>query len=296
MFSRFNFNSQKILFIVVSVIIVIVLGGTIFLVTAKELKTTKRIERFAEEAVQDGLAYEGADEALNQESEIKDAIENYIVIEISDEIVNTYEGGFDESKFLKAINQVLHFERKDLEYSDVAVITFTAEEYWSDNSDIVGRFVIFNHDESRKALTLYSKSNKTYAFILNYKKSLLSQESQVPDIADVVIESVPEAILEPAPIETVTPMPEKANFEEVLEHKANIHLESIIPSFLEVVIDEGRFLDAVNIELGHRGYGDVLGVFNDYLIEGDIVAFVLTLEDGTTLNGTYDIATGNYTF
>jgi len=216
-----------------------------------------------------------------------------------EEIEASYNSLFHEIEFINALGKTLDLDHENSKYKDIKTVTFIKEAYETDNSDIVGHFIIFNNDTERKALVLFSKENKAYTFNLNY-----TNPTPAPS-------PTPVPTQEPDQAANTTPTPEQsasnenANSQEPAENSSatptqetSFDILEVSTRFIDYVGNKDDFYNNVYAYVKSLGYNNGSGTFQGYTIDqsNDQVSFEILLDNGTVVNGVYSKANNSYSF
>lgn len=213
------------------------------------------------------------------------------VFGVDDEIRDSYGGAFVEEDFLKALTRVIRPEQDTSAYADVKTVTFLKDKYETDNTDIVGYFIVFNEDANRKNVVLFSKANKKFTFSLNYKTATpiptpIPIPTQVP-----ITTPVPQP---QEPVQVPQKKPDDAEGEGDIE--TSFQLNNMPTQFLDFVGGQDEFFSVIYNHVVSVGHRHSVGTFQEYMISGDDATFLITLNNGAKVRGVYNKTTKNYIF
>ncbi len=209
------------------------------------------------------------------------------------DIITSYNGMFDERKFLQALGDSLHVDSARSAYRTVTDVYFGALS--ENDTEKITYHIYFNDDELWEVLAAYYFSEDSYVFTE----------------AEVQMEA------ETAPLETAPAMEESTVSYNPSESAAgaetytgnggqsattvttSFDILSVSTVFLAYVKDEDAFYQAAFDYILEKGCtGSIVGTMSGYEIDPEkkTATIDIMLSTGGTIKGTYDKANNHYSF
>ncbi len=210
------------------------------------------------------------------------------------DIITSFNGMFDERKFLQALGDALHVDSARSEYRTVTDVSFGREEM--SDADKISYHVYFNGDELWEVLATYYTGEDSYVFTEVAARTGPETTASKEDAA--ASETVGSYETCPVPSSGAAgTMPGSSG--TVSGTATSFDILSVSTVFLAYVQDEDAFYQAAFDYILQKGCtGSIVGTMSGYEIDPEKKTAVIRimLSTGGTITATYNKADDTYSF
>jgi len=209
------------------------------------------------------------------------------------DIITSYNGMFEEEKFLQQLGDALHMDSARSVYRSVTDVTFSTERYSGEaDANKVFHYIYFNDDPEWKVLATYDVQQDAYSFTEEKPEAQITaggspqgttQGTQAGGAA-----SAPSSYL-----------PSGGSSQPVQQVTISLDLLSVSTAFLDYVGGEEVFYQKAFDYVVQSGLtGAITGTMNDYEIDADAgkANIQITLGTGQNLNAIYNKQKNSFQF
>ncbi|MCC8051569.1 MAG: hypothetical protein LIP10_13100 [Clostridiales bacterium] len=236
---------------------------------------------------------------------------------LTDEILESYNGQFDESRFLQSLGTALNIGSDYSEYKDVTEVYFkNGEETESDDADKVIHTIYFNADEDWAVLSTYFILEDAYVFSEIAAETEMETDAAAEENFSIETETTASAAADSGTgsvagetsVSDSTTSSGSTSSSGVSSSESSsgttstttsFDILSISTVFLKFVGDEDAFYQAAfNYVLGKGYTGAITGTMSSYEIDPDAQTATINIlmSTGGTLIGTYNKTSNTYSF
>ena len=225
------------------------------------------------------------------------------------QIIASYNGQFDDEKFLQQLGDDLQMSSPASEYRTVKDVTFSEEEYAGpEESDKVFHYIYFNHDKEWKMLATYYKREDEFVFSLPPEDDG-AQETETETGTTSVAQggagqnngagngtSAASSSSTGTGYGGGTSAGYSGNGSETV---VSFDIMQVSKTFLRFVGGEDEFYEQAFQYVLLKGLtGHIVGTMSSYEIlpERNQATFTITLSSGGAIKGTYDKSSGAFSF
>ncbi|MCD7717491.1 MAG: hypothetical protein LUI39_13790 [Lachnospiraceae bacterium] len=223
---------------------------------------------------------------------------------LTDEVQSSYNGMFDEQKFLQALGDALQIDSEESEYRNVTNVYF-GEAVETEDSDTpkVCYEIYFNGYETWSLLSTYYVTEDSYVF--SEKTSETETETEVGDDNIIITDSTgTDTTASTGTSGSTSASGSSSNTSSVSTGETtttttSMDILSVSTVFLSFVGDENAFYQAAFDYVLSKGYtGSIIGTMSSYEIdpENQTATIRIMLSTGGTITGTYNKSANTYSF
>ena len=209
------------------------------------------------------------------------------------DIITSYNGMFEEEKFLQQLGDALHMDSARSVYRSVTDVTFSTERYAGEaDANKIFHYIYFNDDPEWKVLATYDVQQDAYSFTEEKPEAQITaggspqgttQGTQAGGAA-----SAPSSYL-----------PSGGSSQPVQQVTISLDLLSVSTAFLDYVGGEEVFYQKAFDYVVQSGLtGAITGTMNDYEIDANAgkANIQITLSTGQNLNAIYNKQKNSFQF
>ena len=209
------------------------------------------------------------------------------------DIITSYNGMFEEEKFLQQLGDALHMDSARSEYRSVTDVTFSTERYAGEaDANKIFHYIYFNDDPEWKVLATYDVQQDAYSFTEEKPEAQITaggspqgttQGTQAGGAA-----SAPSSYL-----------PSGGSSQPVQQVTISLDLLSVSTAFLDYVGGEEVFYQKAFDYVVQSGLtGAITGTMNNYEIDANAgkANIQITLSTGQTFTATYNKKKNSFQF
>lgn len=223
---------------------------------------------------------------------------------LTDEVQSSYNGMFDEQKFLQALGDALQIDSEESEYRNVTDVYFgeTVETEDSDTPKVCYE-IYFNGYETWSLLSTYYVTEDSYVF--SEKTSESEAETEAADANITITDSTGTDTTASTGTSGSTSASGSSSSTssvstgETTTTTTSMDILSVSTVFLSFVGDENAFYQAAFDYVLSKGYtGSITGTMSSYEIdpENQTATIRIMLSSGGTITGTYNKSANTYSF
>ncbi|MCD8154392.1 MAG: hypothetical protein LUF78_06885 [Clostridiales bacterium] len=226
---------------------------------------------------------------------------------LTDEVQSSYNGMFDEQKFLQALGDALQIDSEESEYRNVTDVYF-GEAVETEDSDTpkVCYEIYFNGYETWSLLSTYYVTEDSYVFTEKTSETEAETEAADDNItitdstgADTTASTGTSGSTSASGSSSGSGSTSSVSTGETTTTTTSMDILSVSTVFLSFVGDENAFYQAAFDYVLSKGYtGSITGTMSSYEIdpENQTATIRIMLSTGGTITGTYDKPANTYSF
>lgn len=203
-------------------------------------------------------------------------------------IIMSYNGMFDEEKFLQALGDALHIDSSHSAYRSVTDVYFSDEDTGVADPDKVCWYVYFNGYETWKLLSTYYLDEDEYIF------SEVAVQTEAPDTGDIAAENTGTSAGTAGSAGTRTD-----GSTTTTATTTSLDIYSVSTVFLAYVDSQEAFYQAIFDYVQGKGLtGSITSTMSGYEIDPDskTATVRIMLSTGNTVTGLYNKTSQTYSF
>ncbi|MCC8047248.1 MAG: hypothetical protein LIP12_17465 [Clostridiales bacterium] len=226
---------------------------------------------------------------------------------LTDEVLSSYNGMFDEQKFLQSLGDALQIDSDESEYRMVTDVYF-GDGISSEESDTpkVSYYIYFNGYETWSVLSTYYVTEDSYVFTETAaaaeteteEENITTSNSSVVDTA-TTSSNESSSGLSTGGSTGESSGSESAGSTGTSTTTTSLDILSVSTVFLSFVGDEDAFYQSVFDYILGKGYtGSITGTMSSYEInpENQTATIQIRLSSGGMITGTYNKSANTYSF
>lgn len=219
---------------------------------------------------------------------------------VTADIITSYNGLFDDQKFMQAIGDALHIGSARSDYKDVTDVTFSLQEYTGEqDTDKVYHYVYLNDDPTWKVLSTYYIKEDDYIFTIPAEEETEEETGSVPASGENGSGSGGTTSSMTTGSVSGAAGSYTGGGQTTTTVTTSFDIMQVSTTFLSFVGDQETFYQkAFDYVLSKNLTGTIVGTMKSYEIdpEKQTADFQITLSTGGSISGTYDKKKDRYSF
>ena len=225
------------------------------------------------------------------------------------QIIASYNGQFDDEKFLQQLGDDLQMSSPASEYKTVKDVTFSEQDYAGpEESDKVFHYIYFNYDKEWKMLSTYYKRENEFVFSLPPEDDNTSETETETGSTPSSQNGLEQSTSIGNGSTTAVTSGSGTGYtggngggytEEGSESEVAFDIMQVSKTFLKFVGGEDEFYEQAFQYVLLKGLnGHIVGTMSSYEIlpEKNTATFTITLSNGGAIKGSYDKSSGAFSF
>ncbi len=205
------------------------------------------------------------------------------------EIISSYNGAFDDRKFLQQLGDQLRIDDPASEYRSVTDVTFATEEYKGEKEEgKVYHYIYLNNDPTWRLLASYFSAEDAYVFTIADEEENQTESKAAENTQAVSYPSAGRGGGASSPARTT---------EQTVT--TSFDIMHVSKTFLKFCGGEEPFYEETfQYVLLKKLTGNIIGTMNSYRIypEENKAEFTISLNTGGRINGSYNRNTAKFSF